>query len=54
LKLDGLQGVISQKMILFITTGVKTSNPTKESFIPVTKRKELIVEQVNKINKYLW
>jgi hypothetical protein len=24
----GLHGVISQKMILFITTAVKTSNPT--------------------------
>jgi hypothetical protein len=29
LKLDGLHGVIYQKMILFITTAVKTSNPTK-------------------------
>jgi hypothetical protein len=29
LKLNGLHGVISQKMILFITTAVKTSNPTK-------------------------
>jgi hypothetical protein len=28
LKLDGLNGVISQKMILFITTAVKTPNPT--------------------------
>jgi hypothetical protein len=28
LKLYGLHSVISQKMILFITTGVKTSNPT--------------------------
>jgi hypothetical protein len=27
LKLNGLHGVISQKMILFITTAVKTSNP---------------------------
>jgi hypothetical protein len=27
-ELDGLHGVISQKMILFITTAVKTSNPT--------------------------
>jgi hypothetical protein len=25
-----LHGVISQKMILFITTAVKTSNPTKQ------------------------
>jgi hypothetical protein len=28
LKLNGLDGVISQKMILFMTTAVKTSNPT--------------------------
>jgi hypothetical protein len=28
LKLNGLHGAISQKMILFITTAVKTSNPT--------------------------
>jgi hypothetical protein len=28
LKLNGLHGVISQKMILFKTTAVKTSNPT--------------------------
>jgi hypothetical protein len=28
LKLNGLQGVTSHKMILFITTAVKTSNPT--------------------------
>jgi hypothetical protein len=28
LKLNGLHGVISQKMILFITTAVKTSNST--------------------------
>jgi hypothetical protein len=28
LKLNGLHGVISQKMILFKTTSVKTSNPT--------------------------
>jgi hypothetical protein len=28
LKLNGLHGVISQKIILFITTAVKTSNPT--------------------------
>jgi hypothetical protein len=26
--LNGLHGVISQKMILFITTAVRTSNPT--------------------------
>jgi hypothetical protein len=28
-ELNGLHGVIFQKMILFITTSVKTSNPTK-------------------------
>jgi hypothetical protein len=28
LKLNGLHGVISQKIILFITTSEKTSNPT--------------------------
>jgi hypothetical protein len=28
LTLNGLHGVISQKIILFITTAVKTSNPT--------------------------
>jgi hypothetical protein len=28
LTLNGLHGVISQKMIFFITTVVKTSNPT--------------------------
>jgi hypothetical protein len=28
LKLNGLHGVISQKIILFITTAVETSNPT--------------------------
>jgi hypothetical protein len=26
--LNGLYGIISQKMVLFITTGVRTSNPT--------------------------
>jgi hypothetical protein len=29
LKLNGLHGIISQKMTLFITTAVKTSNPTR-------------------------
>jgi hypothetical protein len=29
LSCNGLHGVISQKMILFITTAVKTSNPTE-------------------------
>jgi hypothetical protein len=28
LNLDGLHDVISEKMVLFITTAVKTSNPT--------------------------
>jgi hypothetical protein len=31
LKLNGLHGVIFQKMILFLTTAVKTSNPTYEA-----------------------
>jgi hypothetical protein len=31
LKLNGLHDVIYQKMVLFITTAVKTSNPTKEN-----------------------
>jgi hypothetical protein len=30
LKLNGLHSGISQKMILFITTAVKTSNPTEK------------------------
>jgi hypothetical protein len=29
LTLNGLQGVISQKMVLFVTTAVRTSNPIK-------------------------
>jgi hypothetical protein len=33
LKLNGLHGAISQKMILFITTAVKTSNPTKSDIV---------------------
>jgi hypothetical protein len=33
LKLNGLHGVISQKMMLFITTVVKTSNPTMYNLI---------------------
>jgi hypothetical protein len=28
LTLNGLHGVISQKIVFFITTGVRTSNPT--------------------------
>jgi hypothetical protein len=31
-KLNGLHGFISQKMILFITTAAKTSNPTKRFY----------------------
>jgi hypothetical protein len=30
LTFNGLHGVISQKMVLFITTDVRTSNPTKQ------------------------
>jgi hypothetical protein len=30
---NGLRGVISQKMVLFITTAVKTSNPANEELL---------------------
>jgi hypothetical protein len=33
LKVNGLHGVITQKIILFITTTVKTSNPTNRKLI---------------------
>jgi hypothetical protein len=33
LALNGLHGVISQKMVLFITTAVRTSNPTTRFII---------------------
>jgi hypothetical protein len=33
LKLSGLHGIISQKMILFIITAVKTSNPTELTLV---------------------
>jgi hypothetical protein len=33
LKVNGLQGLISRKIELFITTGVRTSNPTQELFV---------------------
>jgi hypothetical protein len=36
LTLNGLHGVISQKMILFITTAVRTSNP-KYNLLLLTK-----------------
>jgi hypothetical protein len=38
LKPNGLHGVIFQKMILFITTAVKTSNPTSLIFIRIEAR----------------
>jgi hypothetical protein len=38
LTLNGLHGVISQKLILFITTAVKASNPTM--FILFSKKLE--------------
>jgi hypothetical protein len=37
LTLNGLHGVISQKMVLFITTAVRTSNPTTLSLLPPLK-----------------
>jgi hypothetical protein len=33
LTFNGLHGVIFQKMVLFITTAVTTSNPTEDIFI---------------------
>jgi hypothetical protein len=34
LTLNGLHGLISQKIVLFITTAVRTSNPTQLNFSP--------------------
>jgi hypothetical protein len=42
LKLNGLHGVISQKMILFIATAVKTSNPTHLLIVHRTSLKDLL------------
>jgi hypothetical protein len=33
---NGRHGVLSQKMVLFITTAVRTSNPTKLQFYTIT------------------
>jgi hypothetical protein len=33
LTLNGLHGVISQKIVLFTTTAVSTSNPTREKLV---------------------
>jgi hypothetical protein len=38
LTLNGLHGVISQKMVLFITTAVRTSNPTNPLLPPAILR----------------
>jgi hypothetical protein len=38
LKHNGLHGVISQKMILFITTAVKTSNPKQQGVLGKKER----------------
>jgi hypothetical protein len=38
LTLNGLHGVISQKMILFMTTALKTSNPTEILFVAAFNR----------------
>jgi hypothetical protein len=48
LQLNGLHGVTSQKRIIFITTAVKTSNPTRHSVFTV--RYELNFAQSE--NKY--
>jgi hypothetical protein len=37
-QLNGPHGVISQKMILFINTAVKTSNPTERCIYTVTRQ----------------
>jgi hypothetical protein len=39
LTFNGLYGVISQKMVLFITAAVRTSNPTYLSFLGGTEEK---------------
>jgi hypothetical protein len=39
---NGLHGVISQKIILFITTAVKTSNPTFQNIGSAELRVPLI------------
>jgi hypothetical protein len=47
LTLNGLHGVIYQKMILFITTAVKISNPTFMDSSSVFKSRLLFVDAVN-------
>jgi hypothetical protein len=37
---NGLHGVISQQIILFITTAVRTSNPTRFMWFAIGKFKE--------------
>jgi hypothetical protein len=46
LQLNRLHGVISQKMILFITTAVKTSNPTILSILPNRTLAQVVNYQV--------
>jgi hypothetical protein len=38
LKFNGLHGVISQKMVLFLTTAVRTSNPLFIFYRPISLR----------------
>jgi hypothetical protein len=40
LQLNRLNGVISQKLILFITTAVETSDPTRWHYIPILKSRD--------------
>jgi hypothetical protein len=68
LKLNRLHGVISQKMILFITTTVKTSNPTylsrfhckvyvyfvSHSQCCIRERRKNMHDPLNKYNWKLW
>jgi hypothetical protein len=49
LTFTGLQGVISQKSELSITTGVTTSNPTELTtacFLVYSARREMIVDRI--------
>jgi hypothetical protein len=43
LTFNGLHGVISQKIVLFITTNVRTSNPTNQNLIHEKIKKRLIL-----------
>jgi hypothetical protein len=42
LTFNGLHGVIAQKIQIFITTGVRTSNPTKSKLVRTQRNKSEI------------